>query len=246
MASMGRTMPVTRKSRQAIATAVIAVGLAACGGGDPGVIVAQVGQARISRATLAHWTPIEATLMYQTKPTAPPPSGVVPDPPSYTVCIAHLRHTAPPLGKGEQPLPASQLRARCEQTYLTARRHILEILISYDWLVAEDAARHINLSESEISKEMATFVGREFPSEAVFHSFLAATGMSVADERFLVKRNMLAAKLVQTLRAQSKAAPEHQEQAVYNYLKIFQAKWTAKTSCKPQYLTLYCKENKKL
>jgi foldase protein PrsA len=245
MVSMGGRCRVTRKSCQAIAIAVLATGLAACGA-SRGVIVAQVGQAAISRATLAHWTPIEATLAYLTKPTGPVPKGVVPDPPSYTVCIAHLRQTARPLGKGQQPPATSQLRARCELTYLTARRHILEILITYEWVVAEDAARHITPSENEITREMTTFVGREFPTDTVFHEFLAATGMSAADERFLIKRNMLVTRLLQAIRTQSKAAPEHQEQAVYNYLKTFTAKWTVKTNCKPEYLTPDCKADKQL
>jgi foldase protein PrsA len=245
MVSMGERCRVTRTSCQASAIAILAIGLAACGASQ-GTIVAQVGQTPISRATLAHWTPIEAILAYLTKPTGPVPKGVVPDPPNYTVCIAHLRQTAPPLGKGQQPPATSQLRARCELTYLTARRHILEILITTDWLLAEDAARHITPSENEITREMATFVAREFPTDRVFHQYLAATGMSTADDRFLIKRNMLAARLLQSIRTQSNAAPEHQEQAVYNYLKTFTAKWTAKTNCKPEYLTPDCKADKKL
>ena len=65
-------------------------GLSACGG-IPGNAVLQVDGKPLTKATFNHWMGIAAAS------TATGGQAVIPEPPKYTACIAHLEATTPKL-----------------------------------------------------------------------------------------------------------------------------------------------------
>src|SRR5438445_2979554 len=117
----------TRIRRFAVVIGLLAIGLptAACGSGDPSVVVARVGSHVITKATLDRWTAIEGVLAYQLNPTRPVPKGVVPDPPSYTACVAFLRAHPQASASASAHATAAQLRAACKARYEVLQRHML-------------------------------------------------------------------------------------------------------------------------
>ena len=68
-----------------------AVGIAACGSGIPSDAVVQVGGNPVTKSTFDHWVKVAAAS------SAASTGGkvVVPDPPTYSACIANLRATQP-------------------------------------------------------------------------------------------------------------------------------------------------------
>jgi len=227
-----------------VALGLLAAGLAGCGSSSTSETIAQVGDYKISRAALEHWTPIEAILAYNGNPTSPVPKGVIPDPPKYKACIKWLRSTMPrPHGKEVGP-SNTQLERECASKFLELRNHMLEILITYDWLQEEATARHIKISDAEVSHELAQFVHREYPSQAAFHAFLGFTGLSLADERQRIKRNMLASRLLEYARSHAGPAQIEKGEAFADFVHEFEKRWRARTSCHAGYVISSCAPHK--
>jgi hypothetical protein len=218
------------------------VGLIACGSGASGDAVVQVGESSISKATVDHWTRIEGALTYRTTPKQPVPNGVVPDPPSYTVCIAYLEATARP-AKGQPKPTVAQLRSQCQQKDGVLRKKALGILILFDWLNEELADRGGKVTDKEVQQQLSIFKHQEFPTEADFYKYLASTGMSVSDMLLLMKNGVLGTKLQQKVVAKGLTA-QQQGQAFAKFATEFKKKWTAKTSCRPGYVVPGCKQYK--
>src|ERR1700722_15283398 len=73
-----------------------AMTLTACGGGTGGRdIIAHVGTREISKSSLEHLISIEAITDYEEFPNPTIPTSLVPEPPRYTGCVAHLQRIAP-------------------------------------------------------------------------------------------------------------------------------------------------------
>src|ERR1700680_2309134 len=103
------------------------IGLSACGA-IPGNAVVQVGGNPITKTTFSHWMSVAAASSTQTTPGAPKP--VLPDPPKYTACIAHLEAITPKPAKGEAAPTAAQLKSQCERQYQALQGQVLGFLIS--------------------------------------------------------------------------------------------------------------------
>ena len=89
------------------------VGLAACGGGIPGNAVVQVDGTPITKATFnTGWASAASSCAAATAAAKP----VVPEPPDYTACIAHLKATARETGQR----PDSADRSAAEDPVRTA------------------------------------------------------------------------------------------------------------------------------
>ena len=234
-----------------IAIVVVVVGLAACGGASGGgAVVAQVGGSSISKATLDHWTRVEAVLAYKVIPRQPVPSGVVPDPPSYTACIAYLaaapKIVTPQPVKGQPKPTTAQLTTRCRQRYEELQRKALGILIDYYWINGEVADQGVKVTGMETQKSLESFVHKEFPNETEFHKYLTYTGMSVSDVLFIMRDTILTTKLQRILEKVGKGltGQQQQQQAVLKFAKEFQKHWTARTNCHTGYVVPYCKQYK--
>ncbi len=173
---------------------VAVVGIAACGG-IPGDAVVQVGGTPITKATYEHWLSVAAASTAASGATGAKP--VIPDPPNYTACIAHLEATAPKPTKGQAKPSKAQLRSQCEQQYKSLQQEVLGFLISSSWVLGEANSLGVKVSDSEVKKEFEKIKSQQFPQASEFKKFLATSGQSVSDLLLRVKLNMLSTKIQQ-------------------------------------------------
>ena len=113
--------------------------LAACGG-IPGDAVVQVNGQAISKATFSHWLGVAASASAAALPGQKAPKPVVPDPPSYAKCVAHLKEIEPKPAKGQKPRTETQLKTQCAQQYKALQQQVLGFLISADWVLGHRLA----------------------------------------------------------------------------------------------------------
>jgi foldase protein PrsA len=184
----------------AVLFAVIA--LTSCGG-IPGNAVVKVGDTPITKSTFAHWMSIAATASANTAGAQPKP--VVPDPPSFKACIAHLEATQPKPAKGQAPPSQALLKAQCEQQFKSLRQTVLGFLISSQWIVGEGKDLGVSVSDKEVKKRFAQIREQQFPKASEFEKFLATSGQTVSDLLYRVKGNLLAQKIQQKI-VKSKAS----------------------------------------
>jgi parvulin-like peptidyl-prolyl isomerase len=189
---------VSRASRfiPALGAVLFAVAsLSACGGGIPSNAVVQVNGTPITKADFAHWMGIAAAAGATSPGTTKPP---VPEPPSYTACIAHLKTEAKP-AKGQTAPTEAELKSQCEQQYKTLQQEVLGFLISSQWVLGEAAAKGVKVSDAEVKKRFEQVKNQEFPKAAQFEKFLANSGQTVSDLLLRVKLNLLSSKLQQKI-----------------------------------------------
>jgi foldase protein PrsA len=172
----------------------VSLALTACGGGIPSDAVVQVGSNPITKSTFEHWLSVAAASSATTtgKTAAKP---VLPVPPNYTECIAHLEATAPKPAKGQAKPTKAQLKSECEQQYTSLKQEVLGFLISSEWVIGEASHLGVNVSDAEVKKEFEKIKSQQFPKAAEFEKFLATSGQSVSDLLLRVKLNMLSSKI---------------------------------------------------
>jgi foldase protein PrsA len=185
--------------------AVIA-GLSACGGGVPGNAVVQVNGTPISKTTYGHWLSIAAASTAGTTGAKP----VVPDPPKYRACIAHLEATSPKPAKGQSKPTAAQLKSECEQQYKSLQQEVLGYLIASSWVLGEAESLGVKVSDAEVKKELEKIRNEQFTQPGQFQKFLSSTGYTISDLLLRVKLNMLSTKIQQKI-AKEKHAPSQAE-----------------------------------
>ena len=176
------------------------VGLSACGG-IPGNAVVKVGDTSITKSTFAHWMSVAAASSATATPTTKP---VVPEPPTYTACIAHLQAIAPKPAKGQSPPTPAELKSQCEQQYKALQQEVLGFLISAEWVIGEAAHLGVKATDAEVKKQLEQIKNQQFPKAADFEKFLASSGQTVSDLLLRVKLNLLSSKIQQKI-AKTKA-----------------------------------------
>jgi len=191
---------------------IAAVGVAACGG-IPGNAVVQVGGTPITKATYEHWLSVAASSTAASGATGAKP--VIPDPPAYTACIAHLEATSPKPAKGQSKPSKAQLRSECEQQYKSLQQEVLGFLISSSWVLGEANSLGVKASDSEVKKEFEKIKSQQFPQASEFKKFLATSGQSVSDLLLRVKLNMLSTKIQQKVSKEKGAVTQAQVEKYY-------------------------------
>jgi hypothetical protein len=222
----------------ALIAGLLVLGLASCGGGgDP--TVATVGKTKISRATLNHWMATMVGGDYQELVGSSAPAGLVSEPADYSRCVAAAKTIKP------ASLPASipneaRLTIRCRQLYTAVKEQALSYLISALWRSEEGAEIGQSVSDREVSKELQELAYSNYKSPAAFRRFLASRHWSIADERFLLKRNLLDTKFLQRTKARTAALGGGEK--TYGKLVVENvAKWRAKTHCSSGYTAWQCR-----
>ncbi len=127
---------------------------------------------------------------------------MVPDPPNYTACIAHLEATAPKPAKGQSKPTAAQLKSQCEQQYKSLQQEVLGFLISSAWVLGEAESQGVKVSDKEVKKQFEQIKNQQFPKAAEFQKFLATSGQTVSDLLLRVKLNLLSSKIQQKVAKQ--------------------------------------------
>ncbi len=193
----------------------VAGGLTACGSGLSSDAVVQVNGQAITKATFSHWLGVAASATAAAAPGQKVPKPVVPDPPSYTNCIAHLKAIEPTPAKGQKPKTEAELKTECEQQYKALQQTTLGFLISADWVIGQAEEQGIKLSDKEVLARFDELKKQQFPAEAKFQAFLASTGQTVSDLLLRVKLSMLTTKIQEKVTKEAKKAVS--ETAVAKY-----------------------------
>ena len=166
------------------------VGLSACGG-VPGDAVVQVNGSPITTNAFEHWMKVASA---SNTPAGAEGNPVVPVPPDFTACIAHLKEAAK-TAKGQTPPTTAKLKSECKVQYKALQTEVLGFLISSAWVIGEAESLGVKLSDKEVHKEFAKIKNEEFPKAAEFEKFLKTSGQSVSDLLLRVKLNMLSQKI---------------------------------------------------
>jgi foldase protein PrsA len=183
---------------------VIAAMLAACGSSDdnsvPGNAVASVDGKAITKAEYEDWAEITAR-------TATPrgdASVIIPDPPTFTRCIAELQEQSRP--RRGQPEPSTvTLRAQCRQQNEQLVQQTMSALIQNAWIEGEAEEQNVTISDAEVQRALESTKRQSFASERAYDRFIRQSGMSEEEVLDRVRTQALAAKL--TRKIQDSAAP---------------------------------------
>jgi foldase protein PrsA len=228
-----------------VAVAVIVVGIDACGGSSDEVVAKVAGIGSISKAALDHWMQVEASLLYAVIPTRPVPKGVIPDPPTYTACIAYLHSIRQTITEtGPKPTPR-QLKNKCAQQYHSLKELTLSKLITWDWTIGNAAAEGMKVSDAEVHKRFESIKANYFPRLTELHNYLRWSRQTVGDMLLRAKIQLIEVKFQERIQhLVAKSPRSHQPQALAKLVVSWPtpAQWTARTSCRKGYVTSGCKQ----
>jgi len=234
------------------ALSLAVVGLAACGGssGSDEVVARVAGVTSISKATLDHWLPVEATVVYQEYPTTPVPKGLVPDPPDYSDCISYLG-AKPPSATSEAKPTVAQLKGKCAQRYQELKVLSLNTLIVWHWTIAAGMALGMTVSDAEAKARLKETNPRYFSTNAQFTRYLKLTGQTVSDMVFRSRVQVFEDKMLAKFEAQVKSLPKtltekQRQSALANLTKALPPNkaWAEKTTCSSELVVSACKQYK--
>jgi foldase protein PrsA len=201
-------------------SAIVVTGLTltACGSsGVPSNAVVSVNGTPITTTTFNHWLAVAANSSSASAAAAgqTAPKAVVPDPPTYKACIAHLEATAPKPAKGQPKPTAAALKTQCEQQYTALKQQVLGYLISANWVIGEAAEQGVKISDAEVTKQFNQIKAQQFPKEADFQKFLANTGYTVSDVLLRVKLDLLSSKIQAKVSKDAGKKPSQKEVTAY-------------------------------
>jgi foldase protein PrsA len=186
--------------------------LVACGSSDnsvPSDAVASVDGTSITKADYAKWATITAKGSAQGGAPV-----VVPDPPSFTNCIATLRRQSRP-ARG-QPAPTDvTLRAQCRTQNDQLVQQTMGTLIQNLWIEKEAKDQGVSVSDADVQRQLATTKRQSFPTEAAYQRFLKTSGMTQADVLERVRIQALAAALTRKIQNSSAPVTDAQIQSYY-------------------------------
>jgi foldase protein PrsA len=187
------------------------VGLSACGG-IPGNAVVQVAGTPLTKEAFDHWMKV-ASASSSTGTTEKP---VVPEPPNYTACVAHLAKTTAKPAKGQKAPTTKELKSECATEYKSLQSEVLGFLISSQWVLGEANSLGVKLSDAEVKKEFAKIKTEEFPKASEFEKFLATSGQTTSDLLLRVKLNLLSQKIEKKIIKEKSKVSEAQITKYYN------------------------------
>lgn len=238
--------------------ATVSLGLVANGCGSSSAsdqVVAKVsGIGEITNATLEHWMPAQAILVYALVPTVPPPAGVVPDPPGYSACISFLAKylaALPTATARGAPPSSSALKGDCRKHEQQLRVTTLNTLIGWDWILGQGKLLGLYANEAEARARVKTVYATLFQSGGNLRDYMKWTHQSYADLVFRSRVQVVEAKLRESLLAASArigrianakaraAATTKLEQAL-----LPSRHWLSKTSCISSLIVSSCREYK--
>jgi foldase protein PrsA len=187
-------------------------GLAACGGGVPGNSVVGIeGAQNVTKTAYSHWLDVASAAG-----GASGEKAVVPDPPNYTNCIAHLKATTAKPAKGQKAPTEAELKKQCEQQYKSLQQEVLGFLISSSWVLGEAKSLGVHVTDKEVRDQFLHIKHQQFPKAAEFEKFLATSGQTVSDLLLRVKLNMLSQKIQQKIVKSKPAVSPAEVQKYYN------------------------------
>jgi parvulin-like peptidyl-prolyl isomerase len=169
---------------------VLAIGVAACGGGIPGNSVAVVAGNPITTVAFNHWMYVAAKGNSAQSPGAP---VIVPnDPPNFDSCLKAVRRQIPQLAK----TPDRTIRADCKSLFTSLSAQVMGFLITSYQYQAQAAKLGIHVSQADVAKALALVRRQQFPTAAAWNAFLTQTGQTVPDVNYRVRFSKVVQKLL--------------------------------------------------
>jgi parvulin-like peptidyl-prolyl isomerase len=187
-------------------------GLVACGG-IPSNAVVQVDGTPITKATFTHWQKVALAS------AAAAGGAVLPDPPKYKACIAHLRATQPKPAKGQPAPTEAELKRQCEQQRKALTQEVLGFLISAQWVIGEAEHLGVKATDKEVKKKFEALKNQQFSKPEQFQKFLSQSGQSVSDLLLRVKLNLLSSKIQAKIAKEKGKITKAQIAEFYNHHK---------------------------
>ena len=178
----------------ALAVALTAIALAACGDAVPGNAVASVeDEGPITREQFDRWFQIAASSL---QPPGAEGKPAIPRPPDFAECIQARRKMLPEPPEGQKPPSDDELRKMCQQEYDQLRDEVLQFLITASWIEGEAERQDVSVSPEEVNKRFAEERDAAFQSEKDYRAFLEQYGYTEDDLRMRVRLSLLQQKLV--------------------------------------------------
>lgn len=116
--------------------------------------------------------------------------GTIPDPPSFTKCIAAKKKASPKLSQ-------ESLKTACEKDWKDAKDGIMTQLVQQKWFELEAEDRGIEISDAEVKARFLQLKQQSFPKEADYKKFLKQYGQTETKILALVRANMYQEKVRQ-------------------------------------------------
>jgi foldase protein PrsA len=197
---LSRRFRIGLASVAAIATAVC---LGACGSGLPGNAVVQIGDATINTAALDHWLTVANNTGQVSSGTKAPP---LPLPPSFAACVKAQQQSAGNTAQSHTAGEIATYKATCQQNYGTLVTEVLNYLIPRLWVEGEANSRGIHVTPKQVEKAYEQELKTSNPSLKTakqLRDFLAASGQTVQDLKWLTMVNLLVNKIEQQVQHQA-------------------------------------------
>lgn len=231
----------------ALTVALLALALSACGNSAGSQVVLRVGDRSITRSTVEHWVHILAVKDYKLKPFSPVPAWVIPHPPEYRACAAHLQaeaRAAAPRSAPQPPPNASetQAKAKCRAQYAQLRAQTISFLINSEALLQEGPARGLSESPREIKQRFARVKESEFPVASAFPRYLKIVGETLGDQMFRARIKVFTAKIEAQILGAKGQSLQQRYHALVQFGDEFPVRWAHKTHCEPGFVVANCSE----
>jgi foldase protein PrsA len=190
----------------------VSIGLAACGG-IPGDAVVDVNGTSITKTTFGHWMTIASASTATSSSSSS--KVIVPEPPKYTACIAHLKETEAKPAKGQKRKTEAELKSQCAEQYKALQTEVLGFLVSAQWVIGQAEEMKVSVSNKEVEKRFAEVKKQEFPKESEYKKFLEGSRETVSDLLLRFKLELLSKKIEEKVTKEAKKAPSKAEIAKY-------------------------------
>jgi phosphatidylethanolamine-binding protein (PEBP) family uncharacterized protein len=125
---------------------------------------------------------------------------------------------------------------------VNADHRALGFLITSSWVVGEAAARHLSVSEEDVSKRLAQVEKQSFTKPGALNEFLARSHQTEADLRARVRLELLQNEI--TGQVTSSVSSARRKARLTAFERNFQAHWRRVTDCLPAYVMEDCKQYK--
>lgn len=189
-------MRISRKLAAVAAFFVIAIAVAACGGGSsiPGNSVADVAGNPISLQAFNHWMYVAAKqqVAQAAQQGQNEPVIVANDPPNFPRCIAAIKKQIPSLAKTKD----STLQNDCKQVFQQYTNEVLAFLIEGYWYQADAHKLGISYSDAQLTKDFDKAKKAQFSTDVAFQNYLKSSGETVQDIKFQIRVDKIFQKLL--------------------------------------------------
>lgn len=230
---------------------LLAIALTSCGGGSSssgatrasaanssassGEVVARVGAFPITKPQVSHWmSALAGGDYYELSGKNTVPADLVSDPPRYSTCVARLEAAAAAAPHKLYSVTGVQLLTKCRQLYQALRSQATAYLVRalYVGGLASDVGVAVN--DQEILDDYKRSTAERFPIPAEATRYLTSRREALSDRLLGQKVALLSKKILAKLKALGSSGAATLSQS--------EAKWTAKTDCRPGYVVEHCKQ----